>query len=187
MDNKEPHPEICFALVDDDIAILRVVGRGTFQNSAALEKLEQEFAQQEKPVRYILDLQRCNYMDSTFMGVLAHVGLSQTDRGRGRMTVVNANNHTVKLLSTLGLTNIVELHEQAHDYDLDEQDFETTRPPIVDKYQQIVHMMAAHQKLIDLDSANEIRFENVMKVLSESLGRESAPSERQDPTEEPED
>jgi anti-sigma B factor antagonist len=164
--------EIQYAEIDQDIVVLRVIGRGTYQNSMSLERLDHQYEQQHRPVRYILDLEQCNYMDSTFMGVLAYLGSRQLQHQGNRTIVVNLNKHTRKLLSILGLTNILQVQEEESDYSPKQAQFVAPAEPEADKLDRITHMLQAHQQLADLTSENEVRFKNVLAVLGESLKRE---------------
>ena len=177
----EQSTNIEYAQPGESIVVIRIGGRGTFHNSPCLEKLEEEFCRQNENVRFIIDLEKCNYMDSTFMGVLAYMGTNQIKRGVGKMTVLNQTNHTLKLLSTLGLTQILDVHFDKSTEYLKNADFEVAECPEQDKYTQIVHMLEAHKKLIDIDGRNEVQFEKVVTLLSESLKREEEKDSQDQP------
>lgn len=171
--NQQDASEILYAEIGDDIVVLRVIGRGTYHNSMSLERLDHDYEHQRRPVRYILDLEQCNYLDSTFMGVLAYLGSRQLQHSGSRMIVVNLNKHTRKLLSILGLTNILQVEEGESEYSAEKARFVAPEEPEVDKLDRIVHMLQAHQQLADLTSDNEVRFKNVLAVLGDSLKRET--------------
>ncbi|MBN1516693.1 STAS domain-containing protein [Candidatus Sumerlaeota bacterium] len=161
-----------YAELNDDIIVIRVQGRGTFNNSMALEKLDKLYQNENRDVRYIFDLEQCSYMDSTFMGVLALLGNKQMRRGMGKVSVMNLNQHTLKLLSTLGLNQILDCHQDTGGQDLPEDEFQAAQVPETDKYNQIVHILEAHRGLADLDPNNKLRFENVLTYLEKSLAKE---------------
>ncbi len=61
----------CAVLDDDDIAVVRVVGRGTFQNSVPVKQLADLLQKGGHPRKFVLDVSQCETLDSTFLGVLA--------------------------------------------------------------------------------------------------------------------
>jgi two-component sensor histidine kinase len=44
-------------------------------------------------------------------------------------------------------------------------------PPEVSKLDRIIMMIEAHERLIDIDSSNEIKFKSVLETLHDSLER----------------
>ena len=174
---KQDASEILYAEIDNEIVVLRVIGRCTYHNSMSLERLDHDLERRNRHVRYILDLEQCNYLDSTFMGVLAYLGSRQLQQAGSRMLVVNLNKHTLKLLSTLGLTNILQVTAANDELPVNKANFIAPQQPETDKVDRIAHMLQAHQQLSDLTSDNEVRFKNVLAVLGDSLKRESDPQQ----------
>ena len=76
---EEAAKDIQYALLDqDNVAVVRVTGRGTFLNSVPLKKFADQLTADGKPRQFIIDLKDCETLDSTFMGVLASISLRQT-------------------------------------------------------------------------------------------------------------
>ena len=82
----EPAAKSVF-LVDafSDPVVVRVSGRACFQNSACLRDFVTEILRQGKS-RFVLDFEKCESMDSTFLGVLAGVALDLKRRPGGGPT-----------------------------------------------------------------------------------------------------
>lgn len=160
--------EILYARPSPDYVVFRVIGRGTFQNSFTLKRTALRMRKERPGLRYIMDLENCASMDSTFMGVLASLGLGKRREGLANLAIVNVNDHARRLLETLGLSHFLEVR-QTPALESDESAFQRTEEPVVTKREQILHMIEAHQELIDIDNHNRIRFESVMAYLSESL------------------
>src|SRR2546421_8380335 len=59
---------------------------------------------------FIVDLQNCVMMDSTFMGTLAGVALRLKELGNGHLHVVHCGARSRELLSGLGLDQIFSIH-----------------------------------------------------------------------------
>ena len=168
--------QILFATPEDNVVVLRAIGRGTLDVSPSLRAVVDAFNRSDYSPRYIVDLAECPTLDSTFMGVLAAMAMHQTARGDGsRLIVVNADATTQRQMSILGLNYLLDIHT-AHPDDgapqADESTFEEARPRELSRFQRIVHMIESHQTLIDANSGNEVAFKDVMTSLDESLERE---------------
>ena len=162
-----------FARVTADVTVIRIQGRGTFHNSIELQHLTRTLRDKNPLIRFIIDLDKCDYLDSTFMGTLARISLEQNKAGAGYTTVLNTQEHTQRLLRNLGLSYILDIRENTVSVPVQEKDFQKadTQEP-ASKFDQIVHMIKAHEQLIDIDNQNEVRFQSVLKYLMESLDRE---------------
>lgn len=152
---------------------MRVDGRGTFQNSLQAKKALQRVVDQGMR-NLVVDLERCPMMDSTFLGMLTGAALSLRESGGGSLSVVNANQRNLQLLTSLGLDHILEL-------DRDGKLWEAERKKVCDALQncgettaeckeiQTKHVLSAHQALADVSDANESRFHDVIEFLEKEL------------------
>jgi anti-anti-sigma factor len=170
-----------FAQLPDKVAVLRVVGRCTFQNSAYLEKAS-DICDKQGDCAFVLDLERCESMDSTFLGVLAGIAMRQKRQGRGNLIAVNASPSLQRTMSLLGLTHVLDLRERRiegkPDREIEVGEGDQVRMSRAD---QVAHMIEAHQRLIEVDSGNEVRFDNVLQYLGESLKRARAAERKRPP------
>ncbi len=168
-------PSIQCATVEGcNLAVVRVVGRGTFLNSVPLSQFADFLQNQEEGRwRFVVDLSECPTMDSTFMGTLAKITLRQTQQSGTKLTICNANEHNRRLLKTLGLSHVMDLRQKTPD-ELKRQllDLRPAETVPVTRLDRILHMIECHEKLIDLDTENEVRFSNVLKYLRQSLDEE---------------
>ncbi|MCX7019080.1 MAG: STAS domain-containing protein [bacterium] len=167
---------ISFAELSGGIAVIRVSGRGSFANSVEMKSLADNLAAKIGPGHYhfLLDLSHCETMDSTFMGMVASIGLRHIRDNSEPLVIVNANDQTARLLSTLGLSHFINVRMAGH---ADTPPFESSMFQVADrkdvsKAERIIHMIEAHQQLCDIDSENVVRFEGVLKYLQESLEHE---------------
>jgi anti-anti-sigma factor len=86
--------------------VVAIVGRGTFQNSQSLRNFSAEMIEAGHH-DFIIDLNQCAGMDSTFLGVLAGIGLRlQQNSKSGKIHIINANARNAELLQTLGLDHL---------------------------------------------------------------------------------
>jgi len=123
--------------------------------------------------RFVVDLQDCETMDSTFMGTLAGISLHLAEIGQGDLKVIHANSRTASLLSNLGLDQIFEVIEAGTDTPA------IRRAPAPETLTEIssVHfnqeevrkqMLDAHQALVAAEPQNATRFQNVIEVLEQA-------------------
>lgn len=171
------HDSLRFAEVGQGIIVLQIHGAGSFANSIAFKKLADRFADQYGAGNYffIVDLEKCRTMDSTFLGALASIALRQWKECKRQLIIINASSHTRKLLVTLGVSHFVEIREakpENPEYVAPDAAFQEQKVEAVSKLEQIVHMIETHQKLCEIDSENEARFQSVLKYLNESLEKE---------------
>ncbi len=175
MGDQEAHDSICFAALPDDIVVVRISGRGTFHNSMELRRLADAIVRQKvaPAPQFIVDLENCITMDSTFMGVLASIGLRQLKQVGKQLVVANANQQNVRLLTTLGLTQFITVRQCQEDaLRISDDEFQCMIREDVSRTDRIVHMIEAHRDLCQADPSNNLRFESVLKYLNDSLENE---------------
>jgi anti-anti-sigma factor len=155
---------------------LRVEGKGTFQNSL---QVKDTFARMtEAGVRaFVVDLERCPIMDSTFLGTLTGAAVQLRDVD-GTLSVVNANPRNLQLMTSLGLDYIL-------DVDVAGEKFVAQRRRVTAQLEncaetagttrtdQAEHVLEAHQALADLSEDNQCRFQDVIDFLEKELENRS--------------
>lgn len=165
--------QVLYACPEEDVVILRVSGKGDSEISPQIKMISDKFNRTDYSPRYILDLEHCLAMDSTFMGMIAAVALHQIACRDRRLVVVNAEATPQHQLEKLGLKYILEIHEGKLDLsDMETLEFQESPEIHQSRFERIIHMIQSHKALIDADSGNEIKFKEVLQTLSESLGRE---------------
>lgn len=164
-----------FARLPESVAVLRLVGRCSFHNSANLKKAAELCESEIEDCRFVLDFERCQSMDSTFLGTLAGIALRQRKRDCGSLIAVNVSKPLRRTMDLMGLSHVLELRD--HDPTLktaEAVEVSESQESRMSKAEQVAHMIEAHQTLIEVDSGNEVRFENVIKYLGDSLERAKA-------------
>jgi len=140
---------------------MKVEGRGTFENCQGLKEFSRRMIAKGH-AEFVLDLEKCELMDSTFMGTLAALAFSLRD-SRGRLRVVRANTRNFSLLESLGLDHLFSVEPEPSDpapsslkkTGASGQDTEETR----------VQMLEAHEALVEADPRNAVRFQDVIEFL----------------------
>lgn len=174
MPGNDPDKDLlCAVVAEDEIALVRVFGRGCFANSSSLKQFSAHVQKCFGQPKFIVDLHHCDSMDSTFMGVLAHIAVHQL-RSRGpRTVVVNASDHCQRLLKNLGIGSIIDLRSGSiEEVEKAEDHLRPAEPNTVSRAEQICLTLQAHKELVNLDSGNEVRFQAVIEYLEKSLEEE---------------
>ena len=147
---------------------LKVNGRGTFQNSPGVKEFVKQMIQRGHR-EFVVDLDACELMDSTFMGTLAGVALRLREIGQGGLRAVNVNVRNAALLENLGLDQLF-LVETGHAADAPAT-LRQAEPARDDDAKETV--LEAHEALIEADAHNAVKFKDVVDYLRQELSQEN--------------
>lgn len=180
-----------------DLGFIRVVGRGSFQNSGCIKAFYQQLLK-EGVGRFVVDLGACTYLDSTFLGILLGLGLKLKEANNGLLRILNASPRNLELLKNLGLDRLISIEgegastlpelagkgghpaksgplgngsalEQLNG--LKEGALEEIRAPALTKAEAGPTILEAHENLIGFDPRNIPKFKDVVEFLREDLGQ----------------
>ena len=154
---------------------VRVEGKGNFLNSGSLKEFAQEMVNRGYR-EFVIDLQNCAMMDSTFMGTLAAVALRLREIGQGHLHVVHCGDRSRELLSGLGLDQIFEIRSNGAvpPPECEEMKENARDGAEVKKKEQTETMLEAHQALCDAAPENISRFKDVLDYLKQDLHQTTA-------------
>lgn len=160
---------------------IRVEGKGSFQNSPELKEFTAHMAHQGT-TEFVVDLENCPVMDSTFMGTL--VGIVCRDGSNGEaptLEVINANGRNVQLLQSLGLDHVFDLDLEGKSYgDLRQKvaaqvgSSDQLNHVDLGKRDNTEHVLEAHETLAKADPDNVPRFRDVIEFLKKELENTSS-------------
>lgn len=155
----------------DELAFIQVCGRGSFQNAGAVKSFYQELLQ-KGVTRFVVDLNECTYLDSTFLGTLTGLGmrLKEKSEGKGRLHIINVNSRNIELLRNLGLDRLFNIDVKPREIPAADLNLHEVKPEKVDKTESAEQMLEAHQNLMDWDPRNVPKFKDVVTYLKEDLG-----------------
>lgn len=165
-------PALTVCLGKDEVWI-RVCGRANFACSHDLKKLVHEL-QGKGYNSFVLDLSECLLMDSTFLGVLAGLGLKLGTNGNGNHTrpiqLLNPNARIADLLENLGVTQLFQVRQGQP---LSTNGDACSQPSVAptDKAELTRTCLEAHETLMRVNPENVDRFKDVAKFLAEDLKR----------------
>ena len=124
---------------------------------------------------FVVDLERCPIMDSTFLGTLTGAALNLREIGSGEVAVLNANTRNQQLLSSLGLDHILEVDREGTMYCSERKQVcaelgsceEGLEP--CNRHDQAEHVLQAHEALSQASEENAVRFRDVIEYLEKEL------------------
>jgi anti-anti-sigma regulatory factor len=148
------------------IVWMKVEGRGTFENSQCLKDFVRRMISKGRH-EFVVDLEKCELMDSTFMGTLASVAFSLRDIKDGLLRVVRANARNFSLLESLGLDHLFELEPFLDGPQPDS--LQRAGACEVDPDEARSMILAAHEALVEADPRNAIRFQDVIEYLQQEV------------------
>lgn len=166
---------ILFARPTSGVVVIRICGRGNHLNAPALRKLFDATASEEPAAHYVFDLEKCESLDSTFMGIMATIGMNQQRRLGTRCTALNVDARVREQLDLIGLKYLYNIRSIDTDESVasvvDNADYQPVENPEPSKLERIVMMIEAHETLVDLDTQNEVKFKGVLQNLRQSYDR----------------
>ena len=160
--------------VNGDAVWVKVEGKGSFLNSGNLKEFTREMVNRGYR-EFVVDLENCAMMDSTFMGTMAGVALRLKELGHGHLHVVHCGERSRSLLTGLGLDQIFDIHSNGNAAPQCEllQREKANGSPTDEKKQVSVDMLDAHQALCDAVPQNFSRFKDVLDYLKQDLNHET--------------
>ena len=144
---------------------IKVEGRANFEYGLPLRDFAKNL--EGKFEKISIDLKSCTGMDSTFMGVLAMIGLKSRKVG-AVVEIVNADANSRHLLIGLGLEKLFAfVDRQGTAENVDWQESEAGK----DRLATAETVVEAHQTLMDVDQNNVPKFEKVVEFAQEDLDK----------------
>ena len=149
----------------DGIQYIRVKGNAPFVCAPPLRELAKKLAA-EPFAGLKIDLEECTWMDSTFMGMLAMLGLNAKKKGVSA-EIHNASEQNEKLLGGLGLKKVFEFKTGPFMAGDDAQAASNDSTP----EGRARNVLDAHQTLMDIDEGNVQKFEKVVEFVKKDIDR----------------
>jgi anti-anti-sigma regulatory factor len=154
-----------------NLGFIKVVGRGSFQNSGCLKAFYQQLLK-DGVHRFVVDLEACTYLDSTFLGILLGLGLKLKDIPNGVLHILNASPRNLELLRNLGLDRLINVDSTRVPLNgIAEKPLEEMACPVPTRQEAAPTILEAHEALMDFDPRNVPKFKDVVEFLREDLGQ----------------
>ncbi len=154
---------------------VKVEGKGSFLTSGSFKEFAREMINRGYR-EFVMDLENCVMMDSTFMGTMAGVALRLKELGQGHLHVVHCRERSKELLSGLGLDQIFNIHANGAPGPQCEllQPKPGPVPSDDTKEERAREMLDAHEALCSAAPENVSRFKDVLDYLKQDLHHETA-------------
>ncbi|MCH2614553.1 MAG: STAS domain-containing protein [Opitutales bacterium] len=165
--------ELPVFLVDpnSDPVAVKIVGRASFQNVLPLKDFLKDAAKLGKRC-YVFDFAECTSMDSTVLGVLAGCALELRKREpQGSVVLSRLSERNQALVRSLGLHRIAKLDTRAKE-DSDIQGAKSLSNGEMDELESARLCLEAHEKLVEADRENQVRFQDVISYLKNRVAGE---------------
>jgi anti-anti-sigma factor len=148
----------------DNVVYIKAIGHVTASLCADL-KARVFLRMDSKPdIRDIVfDLSDCNYMDSTFMGLLVGFNKRSLRSSERPITLLKVGESCMKLLKTIGILRIVHLSEEDYAVPASLEKLVSTRKATAN------FLLNAHENLIEISEENEKRFAALRSVLKSQI------------------
>ena len=149
----------------DAVTFIRVKGNASFVCAPPLRELAKKLA--SEPFGGLkIDLEECTWMDSTFMGMLAMLGLNAKKKGVPA-EIWNASEQNEKLLCGLGLKKVFAFLSGA----FGGADDAPASSNATTAESNARNVLDAHQTLMDIDEANVPKFEKVVEFVKKDIDK----------------
>jgi anti-sigma B factor antagonist len=159
--------------VSEHFVCIKIEGRATFTSSVDFKTLVHSLWQKGHH-HFILDLTDCLLMDSTFLGVLAGMGLKLgNDRkcadDSTPIELLNPNARIADLLENLGVDHL--FHTLTTPVPLDGENLVQLEQPTANASKTEISRtcLEAHKTLMEINPANISKFKDVTQFLAEDL------------------
>jgi anti-anti-sigma factor len=169
LSDPSPADDRVLVTVDHAYALARIIGRGSYKVSRSLKDFAANVLDSGNPV-FVLDLQHCVGMDSTFMGVLAGISQRQQRENGQKIILCGVSSKLINLMKTLGLNRLVDIQEELPNQSTPEvTELDASKETPLDSAHT---MLEAHEKLVEIDEENRLRFQDVLDFLKEDIHRQ---------------
>ncbi|MBN2506695.1 MAG: STAS domain-containing protein [Verrucomicrobia bacterium] len=160
--------------VGDQAVYIRIDGRANMHASVNFKDVVQ-LLRDKGHRRFVLDLTGCKLMDSTFLGVLARLGIDAASPASKTHDVsfelLNPNEHIQTLLDTLGVRQyfrVLQGQADARQQSTPMTAVDNPSPP-ADAATLARLSLDAHNTLIQMNARNAAKFQDVTEYLAAEL------------------
>lgn len=144
---------------------IKVEGRATFECSSPIKNfIDNTIVDLIKKVT--IDLTSCTWMDSTFMGTLATLGL-HAKKADIVVDILNANDKNIKLMKELGIFKLFTFNSITNK--TSSNDWEDITSCSQDTNSIAATVLDAHKTLMSVDKQNVPKFKKVVELIKKDI------------------
>ena len=155
----------------DDPVVVKVTGKASFLNSSPVKGLFDNLVQQGKS-RFIIDFEKCTGMDSTFLGILAGLGIKMMKADPpGSVVLCRLGPRNLELIHNLGLHRLLTVD----DGELKGEFVGLGNLEAVAGAKRLTELenarlvLQAHENLVEIDDSNKTKFQDVISFLKSQM------------------
>ena len=165
--------QILFATLSDTEAWIRIIGQGNCRISPSFKALFLDLTDRGSN-HFVLDLEDCQGVDSTFIGVMAKLATQIKSSSKSSQFLIReANERVTKSISSLGieaLNQFVTAQKTPPPGDAIFHAFDKKTDSSIDsKIDVCKTSLEAHTTLCDLNEDNKKKFQHVLDFLNDDL------------------
>ncbi len=159
--------EMIFYKKEADTVYIRATGHITANSCSQLkDRVFEDFDSDAAPQNIFIDLSQCEYMDSTFMGLIAGFNKRLLRQGKGPLTLYKVNETCQKLLKTMGIANLVTISEDLPQFPAMMETMNASEDASPE------FILDSHNNLIELSEENEKRFATLRSILQNTINEQ---------------
>ena len=164
-----PKPAFLVNSSDTSVFIL-IEGKANFLNANTFKQFIDKSL--SKPYsHYIIDFEQCTGMDSTFLGIIAWLGLQiKASEHKSYLIVRNLNKRNKELFNNLGLQNFISTEESI--MEASSQNSKNLEPfhalEEADRFEAI-DILNAHKNLVKARKENASLFKDLISILESKI------------------
>lgn len=161
-----PKPAFLVNSSETSVFIL-IEGKANFLNANTFKKYIDKSL--SKPYsHYIIDFEHCTGMDSTFLGIIAWLGLQiKESKHKSYLIVRNLNERNRELFNNLGLQNFISTEESILETS-SENSFQFQALEEADRFEAI-DILNAHKNLVKARKENASLFKDLISILEDKI------------------
>ncbi len=156
------------------VAWARIEGRGNHETCGNVKRfLRDQFEAGFR--RFVIDLQNCNGIDSTFIGMLYRLACDvEKEDEKGTVEVINPGERNEKAICKLGLNSKIKIDCDGTGWRKEQELIEENlRNPLccdsLDKQERAEMILDAHEALAAANDENQSRFCDVLDYLRKDI------------------
>jgi len=156
------------------VAWVQVNGVANHENAGCIKQfLQGRFEQGWQ--KFVVDLEHCRGIDSTFIGMLYRLAkqVQRADQG-GSVEVINPGERNQKSICKLGLDCLIKIDRDGSRWQreqvlVDENIAQPLRCEVLSRREHTQMVLDAHEALAEADAANATKFKDVLEFLRQEL------------------
>ena len=155
--------------VSEQVACIKVEGRANFTSSVDFKTFVSSLREKGYS-RFVVELSDCALMDSTFLGMMAGIGLNLAKAKPGNhepgVVLLNPKPRITELLENLGIIHLFKIAQSTEPL---KDNFDSLQTGETSRLDISRTCLEAHQTLMAVNPENIPKFKDVTRFLAEDL------------------